>query len=64
MTTQIFGQLFAPKTSNTGCAYYVRPRYVADRLAKAINLIGDPILGVKKPEVQPEVLQTQGADAF
>ena len=23
------------------------PRYVADRLTKAINLIGDPILGVQ-----------------
>ena len=61
VTIQIF---FAPKTSITGCAYYVRPIYVADRLARAINLIGDLILGVQKPEVQPEVLLTQSSDAF
>ena len=45
MTTQI---CLVPKTSNIGCACYVRHRYVADRLANVINLIGDPILGVKK----------------
>ena len=41
-------------TSNTDCAYNV-----AERLTNVINSIGDPILGVKKPEVQPEVLDTQ-----
>ncbi len=58
--------LFALKTSYTGYACYVRSRYVADRLAKAIHLIGlgDPIRGVKKPEVKPEVLQTHVADAL
>lgn len=45
MTTQI---CLVPKTSNIGCACYVRHRYVADRLANVINLIGDPILGVQK----------------
>ncbi len=48
--------------------HLVRPRSVADRLAKVINLIGGPILGVKKrkvkQEVQPVVIQTQVADAF
>ena len=61
MTTQI---CLVPKTSNIGCACYVRHRYVADRLAKVTNLIGDPILGVKKTEVKPEVLETQAAYAF
>ena len=51
---------FAPKTSITGCASYVRPRYVADRLAKVINLTGD----LQKLEVKPEVLETQAAYAF
>ncbi len=54
----------APKTYNTGYACYVSSRYVADRLAKATHLIGDPIRGVKKPEVGPEVLQTRVADAL
>ena len=48
------------------CCCHDDARYVADQLK--INLIGDPILGVKKPavkpEVQQEVLQTQAADAL
>ncbi len=59
VTTYILGlSFFAPKTSNAGCACYVRSRCVAARLTKVINLIGNPILGVKKPEVKPSVLQT------
>ena len=55
---------FAPKTSITGCASYVRPRYVADRLAKVINLTGDLQKLEVKPEAQPEVLGTQVGNAF
>ena len=48
--------------------YSLRPRCAAHRLAKATILIGDPILGAKKPEVNPvvhpEVLETQAVDAF
>ncbi len=40
--------VFALKTSYTCCACYVRPRYVADRLTKVINLIEDSILWVQK----------------
>ena len=55
---------FAPKPSITGCASYVRPRYVADRLAKVINLTGDLQKLEVKPEAQPEVLGTQVGNAF
>jgi hypothetical protein len=56
--------VFAPKTSITGCASYVRPRYVADQLAKVINLTGDLKKLEVKPEAQPEVLGTQVGNAF
>ena len=48
----------------TGCASYVRPRYVADRLAKVINLTRDLQKLEVKPEAQPEVLGTQVGNAF
>ena len=51
--------VFAPKTSITGCASHVRPRCVADRLAKVINFTGDLQKLELKPEAQPEVLGTQ-----
>jgi hypothetical protein len=56
--------VFAPKTSITGCASYVRPRYVADHLGKVINLTGDLKKLEVKPEAQPEVLGTQVGNAF
>ena len=54
----------APKPSITGCASYVRLRYVADRLAKVTNLTGDLQKLEVKPEAQPEVLGTQVGNAF
>jgi hypothetical protein len=59
-----YPNFFVPKTSITGCASYVRPRYVADRLAKVVNLTGDLQKLEVKPEAQPEVLGTQVGNAF
>ena len=50
--------------------YCVRNRYAADRLAKATNLIGDPILGAQKtktevkPKVHLGVLETRAVRPF